>query len=181
MSRLAIALDSLDHQLHVHLHHLPLSPALRALLRTCSTLGDGWTWILGALALLGASRPFAALGLAVAMAAAVNLTVVLVKTFVRRQRPGVYERNAFLTVAVGGPPACDVYSFPSGHAANAAALAVVLSHEFPALTAAAFAVALLIGTSRVLLGQHYLSDMVAGALMGLVAGAALVGVRVFAA
>jgi undecaprenyl-diphosphatase len=180
VSTLAAAFDAIDRRVHGRLVDRRFPRSLGALLRTCSALGDGWLWLIGAAALLAAARPLAELTLAAAMAAAVNLPVVVLKTLVRRPRPGAYERNPFLDVAIGGPPACDVYSFPSGHAANAVALAVVLSHAFRPVTALAFTGALLIGTSRVLLGHHYLTDLIAGVMVGLIAAAALTGVPAFA-
>ena len=70
-------------------------------------------------------------------------------------------------------------SFPAGHAATAFAGAVLLSAVAPRLTAAFVGLAALIGVSRVYVGDHYPTDVLAGALLGsAVAGAAVVGLRV---
>ena len=179
MSGLTAALDSVDQRLHGWLRNQPAPAPLSAVFRTCSTLGDGWLWLLGGLALACAPRPLAALGVAAAVALAVNVPIVALKSLVRRPRPGDYTLNPFLVLAVGGPPACDRYSFPSGHTANAVALATVLAGAFPSTTGAVFAVAVMVGGSRVVLGHHYLSDMLAGALVGLLAGGAVAAVRGF--
>ncbi|MDY6776953.1 MAG: phosphatase PAP2 family protein [Candidatus Nanohaloarchaea archaeon] len=61
-------------------------------------------------------------------------------------------------------------SFPSGHAALAFALAPVLSQAAPSARIYLYLLAALIAISRVYLGAHYPSDVVAGAAVGLGAG-----------
>ena len=56
--------------------------------------------------------------------------------------------------------------FPSGHSATIAALAVFVALRFPRLRWPAIALALLIGTSRVVSGAHYPSDVIAGLTLG---------------
>jgi len=62
------------------------------------------------------------------------------------------------------------FSFPSGHATLAAALTVVLAYHFPKTRYFVIAVALLVGISRVYLGVHYLSDVLAGYILGIIVG-----------
>ena len=64
-------------------------------------------------------------------------------------------------------------SFPSGHAASAAAFAVGLGVEAPALAAPVAAVAAAVGFSRVYTGVHYPADVLVGAAVG--AGVAALG------
>jgi undecaprenyl-diphosphatase len=88
----------------------------------------------------------------------------LMKALVARPRPPA-------AIALYREP---LYSFPSGHAAMAAAfygfLAFSLARKNPRSRAliwlAAFLLAFLIGFSRVYLGVHYPSDVVAGWLLG---------------
>lgn len=145
---------------------------LAGLLKASSTFGEGWMWLLGVLALSAAPRPARALTGAVATLAAVNALVVALKIAVRRVRPRPHRENRFLAASVGAP-AADRFSFPSGHAANALSLAVVLAHAFPVATAPLSALALLVGASRVPLGHHYPADMLAGAAVGLTMGTAI--------
>jgi lipid A 4'-phosphatase len=60
----------------------------------------------------------------------------------------------------------DYWSFPSGHASNAAALAVALTLLWPRGAVLYVTAALLVAASRVIIGAHYLSDVVAGAVLG---------------
>lgn len=61
-------------------------------------------------------------------------------------------------------------SFPSGHTAAAFAVAYVLSKRYPRLALPFYAVAALIGAARVYLGSHYPTDVLAGAVVGVIAG-----------
>jgi len=59
-------------------------------------------------------------------------------------------------------------SFPSGHSANSVYMAVTYSFLFPELAVLAYGLAVTICLSRVYLGAHYPSDVVAGASLGAV-------------
>jgi undecaprenyl-diphosphatase len=64
-------------------------------------------------------------------------------------------------------------SFPSGHATTSFAAAVALSSLFPRWRPAFAAGAIAIGISRIVLNVHYLSDVVAGAVLGAAVAIAL--------
>ena len=57
-------------------------------------------------------------------------------------------------------------SFPSGHSTGAFALATVFSHQYPKLAIPCYTAATGIALSRVYLGRHYPSDVLAGAVIG---------------
>lgn len=64
-------------------------------------------------------------------------------------------------------------SFPSGHTTTTFAFAFIISLYMPNLRIWAFSFAAWVGLSRVVTGAHYLSDVIAGALVGVV-GALLI-------
>lgn len=70
------------------------------------------------------------------------------------------------------PPGSNMgdYSFPSGHATFAWALAVVLAAKEPRARYFFYALAILISFSRIYLGVHYPADIVAGSMVGLYIG-----------
>jgi undecaprenyl-diphosphatase len=67
-------------------------------------------------------------------------------------------------------------SFPAGHAATAFAGATLLSYVAPKAMPGFFALAVLIACSRVYVGVHYPSDVIAGAIVGAAVGAVAIGV-----
>jgi len=96
--------------------------------------------------------------------------VLAIKFLVRRERPagewgGIYRNT-------------DPHSFPSGHAARAFLIAVVATPLAPAwLVILLWIWAPLVSLARVAMGVHYLSDVVAGALLGSIVGA--IGLQIY--
>jgi len=114
--------------------------------------GDGEAWRRG---LLG--------GIAVALAGLAN---TLAKNVLCRARPSAADAGAFFVGFPCFPASYAQASFPSGHTATAFALATVLSLWYPRWTAAWLALAAVVGWSRVGLGSHFPSDVIAGAVLG---------------
>ncbi|MCL4854501.1 MAG: phosphatase PAP2 family protein, partial [Bryobacteraceae bacterium] len=83
------------------------------------------------------------------------------KKITGRRRPCMLEPHCWAKLL---PP--DQFSFPSGHTITAFAISVPLSLFFPALLMGLLFCALSIAASRILLGMHFLSDVVAGAIIG---------------
>jgi undecaprenyl-diphosphatase len=88
----------------------------------------------------------------------------LKRTFVR-ERP--FIRHAGISLA-GAP--LDRYSFPSGHTLHAVSFTWQACVAFPELSFALVPLALAIAASRVVLGLHYPTDVLVGALLGAAAG-----------
>ena len=91
--------------------------------------------------------------------------VHLIKRRVKRLRPVMHTEVRFLVAETRAG------SFPSGHTATTFALATVLAWHFPMATVPVFALASLIGYSRVYVGVHFLTDVLAAAAIGVVSGA----------
>ena len=79
------------------------------------------------------------------------------KEIIGRKRP--------LDDKVGNP------AFPSGHTAYAFAGATLLGNRYPKLRIPLYIGAGLVGVTRIYLGRHYLSDVIAGAAVGTITGA----------
>jgi undecaprenyl-diphosphatase len=141
---------------------------IRVFFMAASRAGDGVIWYALMLAL-----PFVygARGLQVALlmlaTCAVGLAAYkfLKRTFVR-ERP--FIRHAGISLA-GAP--LDRYSFPSGHTLHAVAFSWQACAAFPELGFALVPLALAIAASRVVLGLHYPTDVLVGALLGAMLGA----------
>jgi membrane-associated phospholipid phosphatase len=162
------ALLELDEKVTRQLRIAERPSLLRRLAIIFAHSGDSWFWGAGLLALLLTGRAdwrawtliflFAIFGLA--------LLVFAIKLVVRRQRPAgewgaIYRKS-------------DPHSFPSGHAARAVMLAVLaLGIGVPWLALALFIWAPLVVLARVAMGVHYLSDVLAGALLGGMVGAVI--------
>jgi membrane-associated phospholipid phosphatase len=96
-----------------------------------------------------------------------NLVTEVLKYSVGRGRPFVGgEANAFHFSHFAGNPA--YYSFPSGHATTAFALAFAVSVVWPQARVAMAVYAVVIAATRLVLVAHHPSDVVAGALVGIV-------------
>jgi undecaprenyl-diphosphatase len=95
----------------------------------------------------------------------------VVKPLVGRARPF----NAEPTITVVGTYRPATYSFPSGHAAQSFAAAVVLASGLPRRRPWWFLLAALIAFSRVYIGVHYPLDVAVGIVVGLAAGVVVTG------
>jgi undecaprenyl-diphosphatase len=130
----------------------------------CATRGgDGWLWYaLGLVILLFGGGPrFLGIGAAVLSSGTGIALFLRLKKAAGRRRPSAFEPHCWATLL---PP--DQFSFPSGHTITAFAVAVSLSGFYPELASGLFFCAISVAASRILLGMHFLSDVLAGAAIG---------------
>jgi len=140
---------------------------IRLWMTYATRLGDGWVWYSLGLMLLvfgGASR-FAALGSGALASLASIFLFRSLNNMSRRNRPCEIEPHCWSRIL---PP--DQFSFPSGHSMTAFAIAGAIGTFYPHLQAPLYFLATSIALSRIVVGMHFLSDIVAGSAIGALLG-----------
>lgn len=166
MSRIALTLARLqdwDERICVAFNRLIRVRVLLGLFRAVSRLGDGifWYGLMPALLLAGrldALVPVMHMG---AVGLACTLTYKLLKRGTLRPRPYQVHQH----IAAGAQP-LDQFSFPSGHTLHAVAFTLVACSYYPRLAVVLVPFTLLVAASRLVLGLHYPSDVLAGGALG---------------
>ena len=147
-------------------------PFIRDVFAAVSRLGDGVFWYTLVLSLpfiYGQEALLPVLRMAIVGFTGLALYKYL-KSRLVRERPYIS-----LAGIVPGTRALDRYSFPSGHTLHAVSFTVLITASYPELALLCVPFAMLVAMSRVVLGLHYPSDVVAGAIMGAsLAGASMV-------
>lgn len=125
--------------------------------------GDGWGWGLigAALVAFGGARGMRHAvfgGIAVGLA---QVVYNVAKRLLVRNRPCDSFPLSYLPVRMP-----DAFSFPSGHTTTAFTMAIIIGHFSALLWPGALLLATLVGVSRLALGAHFPSDVVAGMVLG---------------
>lgn len=128
-----------------------------------SRLGDGMFWyaLMAALILIDGMKAAFAVTHMIVVGLLATLIYKGIKLASSRPRPYTREPRIRLSTAP-----LDQFSFPSGHTLHAACFTCVAMHYYPALGGCLMIFALLVAASRLVLGLHYVSDVLAGALIG---------------
>jgi len=139
------------------------NPTVLGLFAAVSWLGNGPFWLAIAALLLAVEQTaglvaFAQMLLSFAIA---WVLYKLLKNRTARPRPFAAQPGFHLTVTP-----LDQYSFPSGHTLHAVAFTLVLAAHHPLFFWLALPFTGLVALSRVVLGLHYPSDVVAGIVLG---------------
>ena len=153
---------ALDTSLFLRINGLARPDWLTAIMSLASAAGAAAAiWVL--LGLIHVGRHTAGVWrLVLALLFTYSAVELALKPTLARDRPSVAHADV---VASTGVPV--TASFPSGHAASSGAGAFALSRIWPGATPRLWALAVLIGCSRVYLGVHYPLDVLAGLLVGL--------------
>lgn len=97
----------------------------------------------------------------------------VIKATVDRTRPYVVMEGGRYERGKGEHDESKFNSFPSGHSAGAVAVARAIGREYPSAAVPALAVGIGLAAIQVPRGKHFVSDVVAGVLIGLVADVAV--------
>jgi undecaprenyl-diphosphatase len=154
-------LIEIDQQITARIRVLSTQPGLKNVFSILAHSADSWYWVAG-LALLYFFGPESWQGVIVILLVGILLTAMSVqglKFLIRRPRPEgewgqIYRRS-------------DPHSFPSGHAARASMLTVlILLTGNIGIGLGLLVWAILVGISRIALGVHFLSDIIVGSGIG---------------
>jgi len=162
-----LSLPGFDRHLCVVANRWGARRAVAAFFGAISRLGDGVFWysLMAVLAVFGGWHgALAALQMLLTGAVALALYRLL-KRWTRRPRPfrscdGVIARV----------PPLDEFSFPSGHTLHAVSFTIVALAWFPALAPVLVPFTMFVAASRVVLGLHYPSDVLAAVGLGAILG-----------
>ncbi len=143
-------------------------PAAIPLFHFFTLVGGGWSMLLLLPLLIQRATRTASLWLLSAVVLSSGATSLL-KELVGRVRPC----DALAWCAAIDIPSPGGHSFPSGHAAGSFAFAAFAAVRVPRWSGPALIYAMLVAWSRCVLGVHYPSDVLIGALLGSAIGAAV--------
>ena len=136
---------------------------IRNFFKVISRLGDGVFWYSLMAVMLCIDQERALLPVLHMAVAGLVGTMIYKWLKVRTLRPRPY--NVHQQISLRTIP-LDQFSFPSGHTLHAVIFTLVAIHYYPALSVALIPFSILIGLSRPILGLHYPSDVLVGALIG---------------
>jgi len=156
-------IEARDHRLMRRVHRWRAPRWIRLWMICATRLGDGWLYYGLATALLVEGGPlrFVAVASGATAALAGIALFQLLKRASGRKRPCALEPHCWSHIL---PP--DQFSFPSGHSITAFAIGVSVGLFYPTLLAPLLFLALSVAASRLILGMHFLSDVIAGCLIG---------------
>jgi len=147
----------------LRLNHFSADKQIALFFKMISRLGDGWFWyaLIISLAIYEGAKAYLFLGQTLLVSSLGLLIYKYLKTRTLRPRP--YQVHQ--AIVLGERP-LDHFSFPSGHTLHAVLFTIMLSSQWPALSVILLPFTLLIALSRMILGLHYPSDVLVGAILG---------------
>ena len=167
---LSRALAAPDHNLMRRVNRWRAPRWVRWWMLLATRAGDGWLWGAVGIAVLSSPDPlrFRAIESAGCAVTAGIMMFHKVKRVFCRTRPRDIEPHCWAHLATR-----DRFSFPSGHSTTAFAVALSLGSFYPEIMPVLLVLAANVAVSRVVVGMHFLSDVLvgsgAGALLGYVA------------
>jgi len=168
MAEVVRAPITLDARVYEFLNGLPHSRFSDRYIGLVSDLGEGAGWAFAGIwlaSLDGKRGRRAAIASTAAAALSTYIAQRMLKPIFRRNRPW-FTREAAKVVGGKTPD----HSFPSGHTAASFAAATALSMAYPRARPLLYLSAVAVGLSRIHLGHHFLSDVIAGGAIGVGVG-----------
>jgi undecaprenyl-diphosphatase len=161
--RINAPLNALDLALCLRCNRVSRHALLCHFFRIVSRLGNGVFWysLMSAMVLVDGMQALPTVSRMVLAGLACLAVYKYLKTTTSRPRP--YQ--VYVAIAAAAP-ALDRFSFPSGHTLHAVCFTTIACGAYPQLAAVLWPITALIAVSRPILGLHYPSDVVAGAMIG---------------
>jgi len=164
IAAIAIGLSFLLDNIVINIINIIQYPLLFNFFYIITLLGEMYIFIFIAIiltaVLLTHKKPITAFLLTLATT---GIMTWLIKTIVNMPRP-------FQALHIPSMITTNSSSFPSGHAMIFFALIPTMSKNFPKTRIIFWTIAILVGLSRIYLGVHYFSDVIAGAIFGYMIG-----------
>lgn len=164
LAALSVVIPKGDDVRWINGHHTPFLDTCFSLI---TNLGDGLVMIPVLLAFLLIRFRYCLMLLIIAIGHGVLASIFKRFLFAGLERPRAFLGDELLHF-VPGITVHSAHSFPSGHTATAfcTALLIALVTRHQAVRVVALLLALLVGYSRIYLGQHFLIDVAGGAVLG---------------
>jgi undecaprenyl-diphosphatase len=167
-SRMSLYMDRLnaiDEMLCLKFNRTSRHWWIRMPFRVVSRLGDGVFWYTLMAGILLTQREAGVLPVLHMALAGLTATLVYKSIKGKASRPRPYE--VIQAIQVRMMP-LDRFSFPSGHTLHAVVFTIVATAYFPVLIWLLYPFLFLVAMSRVVLGLHYPTDVVVGAILGVI-------------
>ena len=158
-----VTIQDYDATIYRWFNQFQRSPKVTKAFRLISKTGDGYMYLaIGVLAMFIDTAHSKLFVMATLIAYLIEVpSFIGLKQVFKRNRPYVDIKGSYYSIQ-----AADKFSLPSGHSAAAFLMMNMIAIYYPMFWLVALIWAVLIGLSRVILGVHYLGDIVAGALLG---------------
>jgi len=167
LARAISTLSAPDHRLMRRVNRWRAPRWVRSWMLLATRAGDGWLWGFVAFAVLLSSDAMRFRAIEAA-ACAITVGILLfhrIKVVFCRRRPRDIEPHCWAHIVTR-----DRFSFPSGHSTTAFAAALAFGSFYPEIMPWLLLLAANVAISRVIVGMHFLSDVLAGAGMGALLG-----------
>lgn len=152
-----------DTKLCIHINRYSTNQLTAQFFKVISRLGDGWFWYILLLMIAVTHGRSALLPLLTTSLISLSGLIIYKLLKIKTVRPRPYQVHQ---VIILGERPLDVFSFPSGHTLQAVLFTATLSQYYPSLLWLMLPFMLLVALSRMVLGLHYPTDVLIGAIIG---------------